>query len=56
MEDLKGWVILRNELINGRVNPSAIEALMVSIANVHNLSTEPACTTEEHKKLCQVFE
>ena len=55
MEDLRGWSLLRSELIQGTVDTEAIKHLMVSIATVHNLSSEANCGTKEHARLCQVF-
>ena len=55
MEDLKGWSILRSELIEGSVDLEAIKSLMISVATVHNLSSKPVCTDEEHSKLRDTF-
>ena len=55
MEDLKGWRILRDDLMEGKIDVEAIKDLMVSVATVHNSTSMTSCTVNEHAKLCETF-
>ena len=55
MEDLHGYTIMRNELIEGKVDVNAIGSLMLSLAKTHHQTSQLVCGIDEHEKMCQTF-
>lgn len=55
MEDLNGYSILRAELMEGRVEPAAIEGVMTAIGAIHKQSLCRNLSKEKWKELVTKF-
>ena len=55
MEDLCGYVILRGELVEGRVSVEVTERIMAAAGNTHKLTRHSALPKSKFTDLCDTF-
>ena len=55
MEDLCGYLILRGELVEGRVSVEVMEKVMTAAGNTHKLTRHSTLPKSKFTDLCDTF-
>lgn len=55
MEDLQGYLILRGELVEGRVSVEVMEKVMKAAGNTHKLTHHSTVPENKFTDLCDTF-
>ena len=55
MEDLCGYLILRGELVEGRVSVEVMKSVMTAAGNTHKLTRHSALQKSKFTDLCDTF-